>query len=138
VKKFILISCSSKKAPRKAKAKDLYVSPLFIGNLRYARSLKPDGIFILSAKYGLLELDSEIEPYNTTLKNMSSAQVKAWADHVLKQLKEQANLQSDHFIFLAGEKYRKYLVPHLASYEIPLHGMPIGKQLQYLATQTHE
>jgi len=29
----------------------------------------------------------------------------------------------DHFIiFLAGMKYRKYLLPHLASYEIPLEG----------------
>lgn len=93
VKKIVLISCSSKKVPHKAKAKNLYVSPLFIGNLRYAINLKPDAIFILSAKYGLLELDNEIEPYNTTLKNMSSTQVKAWADHVLKQLKEQSNLQ---------------------------------------------
>lgn len=120
------------------KAKDLYISPLFTGNLRYARSLKPDSIFILSAKYGLLELDKVVEPYNTTLKDMSSVQVKAWADKVVEQLKAQADLQRDHFILLAGEKYRKYLVPHLAFYEVPLQGMPIGKQLQYLASQTHE
>jgi hypothetical protein len=66
---------------------------------------------------------------------MPSAQVKAWADKVVKQLKKQADLQSDHFIILAGEKYRKYLVPYLSSYEVPLQGMLIGKQLQYLATQ---
>jgi hypothetical protein len=57
---------------------------------------------------------------------------------VVEQLKEQADLQSDHFIFLAGEKYRKFLARRLAFYEIPLQGNPIGKQLQYLATQTHE
>jgi hypothetical protein len=138
VKKIVLISCSSNKVHHKAKAKDLYISPLFVGNLRFARNLKPDSIFILSAKYGLLELDREVEPYNTTLNDMPSAQVKAWADQVVEQLKKQADLQSDHFIILAGEKYRKYLVPHLVSYEVPLQGMPIGKQLQYLATQTYE
>jgi hypothetical protein len=68
---------------------------------------------------------------------MSSAQVKAWADSVLEQLKKRADLQNDHFIFLAGDRYRRYLTPHLASYEVPLHGMTIGKQLQHLAAQTH-
>jgi len=138
VKKIVLISCVSKKKPHKAKAEELYLSPLFVGNLRYAKSLRPDGIFILSAKYGLLELDREIEPYDVTLKDMSSAQVKAWANDVLEQLRKRTDLQSDHFIFLAGDRYRKHIIPHLASYEIPLQGMTIGKQLRYLATQTHE
>ncbi len=135
MKKIVLIACASKKVHHKAKAEDLYISPLFVGNLKYARSLNPDSIFILSAKYGLLELDKEVEPYNITLKDMPLSQVKTWADKVIEQLKEKTDLQSDHFIFLAGEKYRKYLAPHLASYKIPLQGMPIGKQLQYLAIQ---
>ena len=138
MKKIVLLSCVSKKSPHKTKAKDLYISPLFVGSLRYARSLKPDDILILSAKYGLLELDKEIDPYDMTLKDMSPAQARAWADKVLEQLKKQADLQRDHFIFLAGEKYRKYVAPHLASYEVPLQGMAIGKQLQYLAMQKHE
>jgi len=138
MKKIVLISCVSKKTPHKTKAENLYISPLFVGNLRYARILKPDDIFILSAEYGLLELDREIEPYNKTLNNMLSIQIKAWADKVLVQLKQQTDLQSDLFIFLAGEKYRKYLTPHLVSYQIPMQGMPIGKQLQYLAIQTHK
>lgn len=138
MKRIVLISCASKKAHHAAKAKELYISPLFAGNLRYARSLKPDHIFILSAKYGLLELDREIEPYDMTLNDMGSAQIKAWAGKILAQLKENVDLQRDHFILLAGEKYRKYLTSHLASYEIPLQGMPIGKQLQFLAAQTHE
>ena len=69
---------------------------------------------------------------------MPLAQVKAWADKVVEQLKEQADLESDYFIILAAEKYRKYLLPHLASYEVPLLGMSIGKQLKYLVTQTDE
>ena len=63
----ILISCVSKKLNKKARAKDLYISPLFKFNLRYAKSLKPNKIFILSAKYGLVPLEKEIDPYNQTL-----------------------------------------------------------------------
>ncbi len=109
-----------------------------MGNLRYAKRLEPDAIFILSAKYGLLDLDQVIEPYNLTLKTMKSSQIKEWADGVLEQLKKRADLQSDHFIFLAGDKYRKHLTPHLASYEVPLLGMSIGKQLQHLARLSDE
>lgn len=138
MKKIVLISCVSKKKPHKAKAEELYVSPLFMGYLRYAKSQKPDDIFILSAKYGLLELDREIEPYNLTLKDMSSDQARAWAKDVLGQLRKRADLQSDHFILLAGDRYRKYIVPHLVSCEIPFQGMTIGKQLQYLAAHTYE
>jgi len=138
IKKIILISCVSMKLNYKARAEDLYVSPLFKGALRYAKHLNPDHIFILSAKYGLLKLDEEIEPYNMTLNEMPSTQAKAWAEKVLSQLSEQADFSSDLFIFLAGEKYRKYLVSHLISHEIPMKGMPIGKQLQFLASQTYE
>ena len=133
MKTMVLIACASKKITHKARAEDLYISPLFVGNLRYAKSLAPDAIFILSAMYGLLDLDKEIEPYNVTLKDMSTAQVRAWANGVLEQLARRADLQHDHFVFLAGDVYRKFLVPHLASYEVPLAGMRIGEQLQFLA-----
>ena len=109
-----------------------------MGNLRYAKSRMPDDIFILSANYGLLELDREIEPYDVTLRKMSTAQVRAWADGVLDQLRRHADLHSDHFILLAGDIYRRYLIPHLASFEIPLQGMKIGKQLQFHSAQPYD
>ena len=132
MRKIILISCVSKKLPYKAKARFLYISPLFKKNLSYAQRLELDAIFILSAKYGLIDLDQEIEPYDLTLNEMTADQIKMWADRVLAQLSERADLRQDHFIFLAGQKYRKYLLPKLKSYEIPLEGLPIGKQLQVL------
>lgn len=51
--KIVLISCVSKKLDHKAKAKDLYTSPLFKYNLKYAEKIGADKIFILSAKYSL-------------------------------------------------------------------------------------
>lgn len=133
MRKIVLISCVSKKLPYKAPARNLYTSPLFKKNLAYAQRLKPDAIFILSAKHGLVDLDQEIEPYDLTLNNMGAGEIKAWACRVLKQLSDRADLRQDHFVFLAGQKYRKYLLPKIHSYEIPMEGLPIGKQLQALS-----
>ena len=135
MKRIVLLSCVSQKRSYKSKAKDLYISQLFQKSLAYAQTLRPDAIFILSAKYGLLELDEEIEPYNETLNNMPTNKVKLWAKHVLHQMEQRADLQEDHFIFLAGDKYRRYLIPFLSSFEIPMEGLPIGKQLQFLTNR---
>lgn len=130
--KVVLISCVSKKLPYKAKAKELYVSTLFKYNLKYAKSLNPDKIFILSAKYGLVNLEREIEPYDKTLNDMPSKDIRKWAACVINQIKKEADPKEDEFIFLAGEKYRKYLLPHISNYQISLEGLKIGEQLQYL------
>ncbi len=131
--KVVLISCVSKKLNYKSKAQDLYVSSLFKKNLQYAKSLNPDKIFILSAKYGLLRLNEEIEPYDKTLNKMRSNKIKEWANLVLSQLKKLTDTENDEFIFLAGNKYRKFLLPHLKHYKIPMQSLSIGKQLQWLS-----
>lgn len=48
--KVVLISCVKKKLPGRARVQDLYVSTLFRSNLEFARSLKPDAIYILKTK----------------------------------------------------------------------------------------
>ena len=113
MKKIILISCASKKINKKIKAQDLYISALFQKNLQYAKSLNPDKIFILSAKYGLLKLDEEIEPYDKTLNRMHSCEIKEWANSVLSQLQKVVDLNKDEFVFLAGSNYRKFLLPSI-------------------------
>jgi cytoplasmic iron level regulating protein YaaA (DUF328/UPF0246 family) len=133
MKRIVLIACASRKRAEPCKARDLYVSPLFKKNLRYAERLDPDRIFILSAKYGLVDLEDEIEPYNWTLNSMPADEVKFWARQVIEQLSKRADLQQDQFVFLAGMKYRKYLIPHLAHVEVPFEGLTIGKQLRRLS-----
>lgn len=131
-KGIVLISCVSQKLPHRTKARDLYISTLFKLNLNYAEKLKPDEIFILSAKYGLLSLEQEIEPYEQTLNNMRSSEIKVWANRVLEQIKEVCSIDETEFTFLAGDKYRKHLLPHIKNSKIPLEGLRIGQQLQKL------
>ena len=136
MKTIILISCASRKADRISKARDLYSSALFRLNLAYAEQLRPDAIYILSAKHGLLALDDKITPYNETLNDMSTAQIRVWADRVHRQLQAVTNVAADRFIFLAGVNYREYLAPRLPHHEVPLRGLPIGKQVQRLKKLT--
>ena len=130
--KVVLISCASKKLSRRAMVKNLYTSPLFKMSLAFARSLQPDKIFVLSAKHGLVGLKESFEPYEQTLNKMPPAEIKKWAEKVKEQMKGKINFKNDQVIFLAGKKYRKYLLPFLRKTSIPLEGLGIGKQLQYL------
>jgi hypothetical protein len=138
LRKIVLISCSSKKLPQRTLARDLYIGPLFKKHLQYALKLAPDKIFILSAKYGLVELDEEIDTYDLTLNTMSTREMRHWAVGVLHQLSQHADIEHDVFVFLAGAKYRKYLASHMAHVEVPLEGLPIGRQLQRLNEETKD
>ena len=132
MKKVTLISCVSKKLNFKSEAQDLYQSPLFKKNLAYAKKINSDEIYILSAKYGLLKLNDKIEPYDKTLNKMSVSEKKKWSNEVYQELQKSEVINNTNFIFLAGENYRKYLVEKLAHYEVPMKGLQIGKQLQFL------
>lgn len=130
-KRIVLIACAATKADHPAPAKDLYISPLFKKSLQYAYDLKPDAIYILSAKHYLVPLDKELAPYNVTLLDFSADEVKQWSSIVAQQLSKKYDLKQDQFIFLAGEKYRKYLEPYMAHTVEPLKGLRIGQQLAW-------
>ncbi len=126
------LSCVKSKRPSRSRAEDLYTSPLFRMLLGYARSLNPDRILILSAKHGVLALSDEVDPYEQTLGRMGKALRVAWADGVLAQLRTQADLDEDRFVFLAGVRYRENLVPHIRHASVPMEGLLFGEQLRWL------
>jgi hypothetical protein len=145
--KIVLIACVSKKRPLKSKAKDLYISQLFKYSLAYAYSLNPDKIFILSALHHLIDLETEIEPYNVTLSKipkskrkqgirvMNPAEKIEWGKKVAEMLSKQADLQNDQFIILAGQEYIKPIKPYIMNIDDRLHGLGIGKRIGFLKDQ---
>ncbi len=128
----VLIACVKIKLPHRAPASELYTSTLFRLSLAYARSLHPDAIYVLSAQYGLLELEQEIEPYEQTLSGAGESEKRAWAARVLRYLAQKTNLNDDCFVYLAGTNYRKYITPHTRHFVVPLEGKAFGEQLQAL------
>lgn len=72
-----LIGCGKLKAPSACAAKDLYTGPLFRTARTYAEK-NCDGWLILSAKYGLLEPDRIIEPYELKLTDLRMNARETW------------------------------------------------------------
>jgi hypothetical protein len=133
MKTCFLLSCVKKKKSEPQEAQTLYDSDFFKKCLVYSKKYNPDYIFILSAKYGLLELTEIISPYEKTLNNMKSSDIEDWAKMVSEQLKNKdVDINDTKFIFLAGDNYRKYLLQYLHYFEIPMIGLGIGKQLSFL------
>jgi cytoplasmic iron level regulating protein YaaA (DUF328/UPF0246 family) len=128
--KIALISCVKTKQSKPCKASEMYISSWFKSAYRYAIEQKPDKIFILSAKYGLLDQDEIIETYEQKMSTRTSEK-RAWSENVIKKLSEKCDLQQDEFIILAGEAYRSYLIPHIKNYTIPLKKLSIGQQLSF-------
>jgi hypothetical protein len=129
-----LISCVSEKHPAPMVAKDLYVSSLFKKARHYAEQTGCPW-FILSAQYGLVSPEQVIDPYERTLNEMPIAERRDWARRVFAQLMEAAP-QIDRAVFLAGHRYREFLMALLRerdiSVEVPMEGLRIGEQLSWL------
>jgi hypothetical protein len=129
-----LVSCVSQKCPRAAPAKDFYISPWFRKVRGYVEG-SGSPWFILSAKYGLVSPDQILSPYDETLNRMPVALRRDWAARVERQL-DQELPSVRRIVFLAGLRYREFLEGALqrrfVSVEIPMEGLKIGKQLQWL------
>ncbi|NJL32020.1 MAG: hypothetical protein HC898_10530 [Phycisphaerales bacterium] len=129
-----LVSCVKHKRSVPSPARDLYQSSLFRGLRKYAEA-NSDAWYILSAKYGVLQPDQVVEPYERTLNKMGKADQLKWAEFVQEQLDELIPPDA-MVIILAGQRYREHLIPYLRSRRIevvvPLEGLSFGKQLHRL------
>ena len=140
----ILISCASKKLATKMPAKDLYNSILFKSSLEYAKSIKHDKIYILSAKHHLLDLETQIEPYDVTLSYISpksrksnliilnNEQKKLWGNTVISQLNKVSDIENDIFIILAGREYLEPLEKSIMNLDNKLRGLRYGERVKWL------
>ena len=126
-----LIGCVKMKRSKPCAAVDMYISPLFRLRLRYAQKLGMK-CYIISAKYGLLEPQTIIAPYNATLKDMTSRERKMWAIRVIQELERREKIgRGGRVLVLAGKEYRQYLARfYRVSY--PFGGMKFGQQLKQL------
>jgi hypothetical protein len=134
-----LIACSAKKLPHAAPGDELYQGQAF----KLARALAmrdADRWAILSAKHGLVEPDTVIEPYDYALRDASLEKRRAWGARVSAAMHARG-YRGERVVILAP---RAYVLPILAdrlgsnmfeTFETPLRGLGIGQQLGYLSQQ---
>ena len=132
----VLISCVKRKLDHAAPAKDLYTSPLFRLSWKYAQTRNPDKIFILSAKYHLLNSEKVVEPYDQTLNRMNSQDRREWSAKVLKELRVNTDTKNDRFVLLAGRSYLRYIEDEIVHKEEPLKGLSFGRRISRLKELT--
>jgi hypothetical protein len=129
-----LVSCVSAKRSRPLPARELYCSDWFVTPRDYVEAQAEDW-YILSAKYGLVEPDEVIEPYNETLSDISSAERRAWAERVAGQVRPKCR-EEPEIVILAGQAYREHLLLILQSWRcrvrVPMKGLRIGQQNRWL------
>ena len=94
--------------------------------------------YILSAKHGLLEPSSIIDPYDETLKTMPVHRRRIWASGVIEDLAPRL-AGVDSVTLFAGMAYREFLAPEFRGrglkLHVPMQGMGIGEQLSWLSHQ---
>lgn len=126
-----LIACSGSKLDHAAPARELYTGQAF----RFAVRAAADGDFlILSAKHGIVDPSTMLEPYNVTLSTMSATERARWAADVAEDLELYAHRP---IVVLAGADYAA-ACSRLPRATYPLKGLGIGQQLQCLKTMAEE
>jgi hypothetical protein len=134
-KAVVLVSCVKRKGPRHTPARLLYTSDWF---QKVRNIVESSGArwFILSARYGLVAPDAEIEPYERTLNTLGVAERKAWAKGVLDKLLPKL-VGEDRVVMFAGQRYREFLVEPLRKQgikvEVPMAHLGLFKQLAWLS-----
>lgn len=111
-KVLVITSCSKKKLKHPAKAIDMYKSTLFKKVKIFAQKLNAD-LMILSVKYGLIESNKEIEPYDQIIK--TSKDIKNLKKTALPKL-EKIHKQYTKVIIIMGAKYRKVFEPLISDH----------------------
>lgn len=120
------VGCSKSKSLITCRASEMYKGTLFKKSLCFCKQ-NFDDIYILSAKYGLLLLEEQIEPYDVTLKDLKESEKRKWGINVLKRVKK-LNLKQPIYVYTGIE----YIEP-LTDIKLitPLNGLGLGERLNW-------
>lgn len=137
MKTIYLVGCVKTKRTGLHPAKELYLSAWFRKVRDYVE--RRGEWFILSAKHFLLDPEQQIENYNLSLYELNAGERKEWAKQVIEEFEKVSCPSEVRVVIFAGKRYREFLVPLLKEaviqVDIPLEGLGLGMQLQWLSRQ---
>jgi len=129
-----IVACSKEKEQHEAPAKDLYISKRFKLARKVAEAYA-DQWFILSTKYGLLEPNRVIVPYDQLLLDIDECERKQWAKTVQQKLEPFLDKQT-HIVCLGSKEYFReissWLVSKQTSVFVPSFHLPESKETPWL------
>ena len=119
MERIALVACVKEKLNHAASALEMYTGDSFKSWMSDAKANNVDHVYILSGKYGLLELNETIKPYDLNLGHQDASYIENWKRSVISKLKSKHILADTHAIIYTNEVYYEGLLDHFKSYEIP-------------------
>lgn len=116
--KVALVGCGRAKGPSRAQAMHLYRGGLFRAAIDFATATHA-GVYIVSAKHGLIDPERVIEPYEFSIEDMTATQRERWGDRIAHDLALLMNAPSAPTLLL-GESYARWL-------RLPLEALAKGE-----------
>lgn len=141
----ILVGCGKTKRASRSPARDLYTGGLFVARRGYAEATTAThgGVWrVLSAKLGVVEPDTWVDPYELHIGKLTPEQRAAWVGEVFSALRQIAPLAELCIEIHAGRGYVMPLMAHTAAQAVagpewrwPLRGLGLGEQLGWYKEQ---
>jgi len=141
--KIALVGCGNAKNPGVLPAREKYSSNYFSLKRGYGEVVCDDW-YILSAKYGLLDPDREIDDYDVSIDDLTDAGKMNWAESICDDL-EPVIEEIDEIHLLLGSSYldplNEKLKPLVANHDVELvypfeETSGIGEQMGLLKERT--
>ena len=119
----IVIPCSKQKQDRRAPLRELYTGPHFRAALAWALTVAPaDRVLVLSALYGLRQLDDELSPYDYTIQDRKRNKPTFPPPPLPVGMRRRGFMVS-----VCGREYDEWLRPDFN----PVAGLGIGQRLAW-------
>ena len=141
IRRIGLVGCVKEKATQPRPARDLYLSPLFMGRRRFVEAACSEW-WILSALHGLVHPSDVLAPYDLAMKDLGRAERRAWSSRVLADIDKRMQVSPGAVIEMhAGAEYRDFglaagLERRGCTVVNPTKGLGIGRQLQFYKEAT--
>lgn len=107
-----LVACGFAKLDTEAPARDLYTGDVTRKAIAFA-STRGGYCVILSARYGVLDLDEVVAPYDTRLDDLTPGELDDWRAMLVEQLADRGILNATIFVH-GGQRYTTELAKALA------------------------
>jgi hypothetical protein len=132
-RRLALVSCCGEKLGRVAPARQLYRSQLFRKSVAWVTAQGLDW-WVISSSYGLIHPDSQLAPYDSTVRGMTPEDRAAWNLRIAREIDVHFENDQVEIVLLAGASYAGWipLVQPWCRVEQPLQGLQIGQRLQWL------
>ena len=125
----VIVPCGGRKQAMACSAGGMYIGPYHQACRKWAEQYRRVGglVLILSAKYGLLKLTDQIEPYNLRMGEKGCVQA-----HQVREQAKGMGLLDRSPLCLGGKEYLRICRIVWPTAKVPVPQVAIGKQLKWL------